>query len=139
MSAESPVVAAVVLLVLSVIAQGPEPGPAPVQARQRPPEEFACPRNDLTVYTGLVTRYERSLGRTTLRIRTDWDTTENVTLTHAGSDDASAWYRYMGKPFTAADWARIERSKGVLIAGIRAAAWVCADGKVMVDWGVRKE
>lgn len=126
MGAESNIVAAAVFLALLV----------PNQTRQRSPEEFACPRNDLTVYTGVVTRYERRLGRTTLRISTDWDTTEDVTLTHAGTDDASALYRYMGKPFTAADWARIEQSKGVLRTGTRAAAWVCADGKVMVDWGV---
>lgn len=138
MSAESSVATAV-LLVLLVIGPGREAGPVPSQARQRAPEEFACPRNDLTVYTGLVTRYERANGRTTLRIRTDWDTTEDVTLTHAGTDDASAFYRYLGKPFTAADWVRIEQSKGVLRAGIRAAAWVCTDGKVMVDWGVPKE
>lgn len=139
MRTEPSVVAAAVLLVLMGIGAGREANAAPSQARQRPPEEFTCPRNDLTVYTGLVTRYERARGRTTLRIRTDWDTTENVTLTHAGSDDASASYRYMGKPFTAADWVRIERSKGVLRAGTRAAAWVCTDGKVMVDWGVPKE
>ena len=139
MSAESPVVIAAVLLVLSVTGPGREASPVPSQTRQRSPEEFACLRNDLTVYTGVVARYERRVGRTTLRIRTDWDTTEDVTLTHAGTDDASASYRYMGKPFTAADWARIERSRGVLRAGVRAAAWVCADGKVMVDWGVRKE
>ena len=136
MNAESAVNVAAILLVLSVTAPGREASPAHSQTRQRPPEEFACPRNDLTVYTGVVTRYERRLGRTTLRISTDWDTTEDVTLTHAGTDDASALYRYMGKPFTASDWARIEQSKGVLRTGTRAAAWVCADGKVMVDWGV---
>lgn len=136
MSAESNIAAAAVLLVLLVMGSGGEASPAPEQTRQRSPEAFACPRNDLTVYTGVVTRYERQLGRTTLRISTDWDTTEDVTLTHAGTDDASASYRYMGKPFTASDWARIEQSKGVLRTGIRAAAWVCTDGKVMVDWGV---
>ena len=41
-----------------------------------------------------------------------------------------------GAPFTGADWSRIESRKGVLRAGTRAAAWVCSDGKVMVDWGV---
>lgn len=135
----STVVAGSLLLLLLVTGPGPGANSLPDQTRQRAPEGFTCARNDLTVYTGVVTLYQRLRGRTTLRIRTDSDTTENVTLTHAGTDDPSASFRYKGKPFTAADWVRIERSKGVLRIGTRAAAWVCSDGKVMVDWGVRKE
>ena len=132
-------VAATGLLALSVAASGQERRRAPEQSRQQPPEGFACARNDLTVYTGVVSRYQRARGRTTLRIRTDWETTEMVTVTHRGTDDPSASFRYRGNPFTAEDWMRIEKSRGVLRSGLRAAAWVCADGKVLVDWGAPKE
>ena len=139
MNTFSSVVAATVLFVLAIPANGQERRRVPEQSRQRTPEGFACERNDLTVYTGVVSRYRRERGRTTIRVRTDWETTENVTVTHQGTDDPSASFRYMGNPFTARDWAQIEKSRGVLRPGLRAAAWVCADGKVLVDWGARKE
>ena len=106
------------------------------ESRQRAPQTFACDRNNLTSYTGVVTNYQRRVGETTLRIRTDADTNEQVSLKHPGSDDPSALFRMLGEPFTAADWNKIESRKGVLRAGTRAAAWVCSDGRVMVDWGV---
>ena len=104
--------------------------------RLRAPESFACDRNNLTVYTGVVISYQRRAGTTTLRIRTDEDTTERVSLTHPGSDDPSRFFRLRGEPFAPADWSRIESRKGVLRARTRAAAWVCSDGRVLVDWGV---
>ena len=106
------------------------------ESRQRAPQTFACDRNNLTVYTGVVRTYQRRTGSTTLQIRTDFDTTEQVTVRHPGTDDPSAHFRMLGEPFTAADWNRIESGKGVLRAGTRAAAWVCSDGRVLVDWGV---
>ena len=105
------------------------------QGRQRAPETFACDRNNLTVYTGVVINYQRRVGTTTLRIRTDEGTTEQVSVKHSGTDDPSAHFRVSSEPFTAADWSRIESKKGVLRAGTRAAAWVCSDGGVMIDWG----
>lgn len=108
----------------------------PQASRQRAPETFACDRNNLTVHTGVVTSYQRRTGTTTLRIRTDADTTERVSLTHPGTDDPSRFFRMLGEPFMPADWSRIEERKGVLRKGTRAAAWVCSDGRVMVDWGV---
>jgi hypothetical protein len=107
--------------------------------RQRPLAEFSCDPNQLTSYTGVVVRYTRETGRTRLTIKTDWDTTESVTLTHPGSNDPSALFKYEGQPFTAADWPRIERTTGVLIPGTRATAWVCSDGRTMVDWATRRE
>lgn len=107
--------------------------------RQRPLAGFTCAPDALTSYTGVVVRYTRQTGTTTLRIKTDWDTVEEVALKHPGTDDPSALFRMTGAPFTAADWARIERSKGVLVPGTRASAWVCSDGQVMVDWGVASE
>jgi len=109
------------------------------QSRQRPPEGFTCVPNDLTSYTGVVVRYQRERERTTLRIRTDWETTEDVTVTHAGASDAAAFFRYEGRPFAAKDWERIESSTGVPRPSTRATAWVCKDGKVLVDWAVPKE
>lgn len=108
-------------------------------ARQRPPASFSCPTNNLTSYTGVVLRCTRGAGKTTLRIRTDWDTTEDVTLAHPGTDDPSPLFQMNGAPFIAADWARIEQRPGVLRDGTRAAAWVCSDGQVMVDWNVPRE
>jgi hypothetical protein len=110
-------------------------GAAQSRGRQRAPEAFACDRNNLTVYTGVVSSYQRRVGTTTLRIRTDEDTTEQVSVKHPGTDDPSAHFRMMTEPFTPADWSRIESKKGVLRAGTRAAAWVCSDGGVMIDWG----
>ena len=106
------------------------------KGRQRAPESFACDRNNLTVYTGVVTSYQRRVGTTTLRIHTDEDTTEQVSLSHPGTDDPSRFFRMMSEPFTPADWNTIEERKGVLRKGTRAAAWVCSTGRVMVDWGV---
>jgi hypothetical protein len=120
------------LLLVPAIAYGL---PAQRAGRQRAPESFTCDRNDLTVYTGVVVDYRRRTGTTTLRIHTDEDTTERVSLAHPGSDDPSRFFRMMGEPFTPADWSRIESRKGVLRAGTRAAAWVCSDGRAMVDWG----
>ena len=115
-------------------------GHAQEPARQRPAESFACSRDNLTVYTGVVIEYRRAMGQTTLGIRTDWDTTERVTLKHPGTDDPSAFFRLAGRPFNpASDWTQIEQRKGVVRPGARASAWACSDGKVMVDWGVPKE
>jgi hypothetical protein len=125
-------------LVAALCLAAPAVGAAQAQreSRQRAPDTFACDRNNLTVYTGVVRTYQRRAGSTTLQIRTDFDTTEQVTLRHPGTDDPSAQFRMLGEPFTAADWNRIEVKKGVLRDGTRAAAWVCSDGRVLVDWGV---
>lgn len=128
----------VLAFVVALIAVGTV-GAAAQAGRQRAPQTFACDPNHLTSYTGVVVRYTRQVGSTTLRIKTDEDTTETVTVKHPGTDDPSSLFRYQTEPFTAAHWARIERSKGVLLPNTRAAAWVCDDGQVMVDWGVRSD
>ena len=112
---------------------------AAAQSRQRAPEAFACAPNDLTAYTGVVVSYQRDAGRTTLRIRTDWDTNEAVTVKHPDAADPAAFFRYAGRPFAATDWERIESSPGVVRPNTRATAWVCSDGKVLIDWAVPKE
>jgi hypothetical protein len=130
----------VALATLACVAAPDElPDQRAAQPRQRPPEAFACAPNDLTAYTGVVVRYQRDRERTTLGIRTDWDTNEDVTVAHPGAADAAAFFRYAGRPFTAADWERIESSPGVLRPSTRATAWVCSDGKVLIDWAAPKE
>jgi hypothetical protein len=106
----------------------------PERTRQRPPAVLPCSPNELTSYTGKVVGYGRQVGRTTLRIRTDWDTVERVTLTHPGTDDPSAKFMMGGAAFDAGDWPLIERAKGVLRTGVRATAWVCSNGETVVDW-----
>lgn len=113
-------------------------GPALAQqdgSRQRPPVDNACPPNHLTLYGGSVRAYRRHTGRTEIRIRTDWDTTETVVLVHPGTDDPSRWFLIDRRPFQSADWPRIEKAPGQLRDGMRAAAWVCDDGRnALVDW-----
>jgi hypothetical protein len=135
-------VAIVIAIATLAVASAPAGGQARQAggpSRQRPPDGFACAANDLTAYTGVVVRYERERERTTLRIRTDWDTTEDVAVPHHGGADAAASFRYASRPFTAKDWQRIESSPGMLRPSTRATAWVCKDGQVLVDWAVPKE
>jgi hypothetical protein len=123
------------LLILHGLAASARAGQrSPERTRQRPPAVLPCSTNELTSYTGKVIGYGRQVGRTTLRIRTDWDTLERVTLTHPGTDDPSAKFMIGGAAFDADDWSLIERSKGVLRTGVRATAWVCSNGETVVDW-----
>ncbi len=120
------------LLALQGWAQTP---PEPSAVRVRPPSELECPRNQLTLYGGRVQRYHRGRGQTSITIHTDWDTTETVTLRHTGRPDASRWFLLQGEAFKPGDWPRIESSPGRLRAGMRAAAWVCDDGRnATIDW-----
>jgi hypothetical protein len=100
------------------------------------PSAVSCDANQLTSYFGKVTGYKRGKTSTWLRIATDYDTVEEVSVPNGGAKDASAHYLYAGRAFTAKDWARIESMPGVLRAGTRATAWVCSDGKTppLVDW-----
>ncbi|HEX8155419.1 MAG TPA: rhodanese-like domain-containing protein, partial [Thermoanaerobaculia bacterium] len=117
----------------------PPPPPIPSEqltqplrgGRLMPPAEIRCKADDVTVYNGRVISYSRTASRTTLKIRTDYDTTEVATIK---SSDPSRFFLMMRKPFTAADWKRIEVRKGVLRPGMRAHAWVCTDGRTLIDW-----
>jgi hypothetical protein len=102
-----------------------------------PPPALECDRNDLTSYDGRVIAYRRRRGSTFLRIRTNFDTTEEVTIRHPATDDPSKFYLLNGQPFTKSDWRRIERRTKVLIKGMRANVWVCRDKPAIqpvVDW-----
>lgn len=102
--------------------------------RLAPPAGVSCDRNKLTSYAGKVTKYRRQRGKTTLVMHTSADTIETVVVKHPRSSDPSRWYLIGGVPFTAADWNRIERRKGVLKPGTSAVAWVCTGGPTIVDW-----
>lgn len=109
----------------------------PPQGRVMPPVELKCDRNDLTLYDGRILAYRRRVGKTFLRIRTNFDTTEEVTVRHRGTDDPSKFYLLNGQRFVKSDWRRIEKRKGVLKAGMRANVWVCSDNpsiQPVVDW-----
>jgi hypothetical protein len=102
-----------------------------------PPSNLKCDRSELTSYDGRVTAYRRRKGSTFLRIRTNSDTTEEVTIRHPATDDPSAFYLLKGESFTKSDWRLIERRKGVLRPGMRANVWVCRDNpsvQPVVDW-----
>ena len=122
--------AALLLVLLSLIDVQPRSAD-----RLAPPAVVTCPRNNLTSFTGRVTRWTRTLGETNLTIYTDWDTSETVTLKHPGTDEASKWFLLNANAFQSSDWAQIEVSKGKLKSRMRATAWVCDDGRQpIVDW-----
>ncbi|MEJ6000970.1 hypothetical protein [Paucibacter soli] len=113
----------------------------PSGGRLRPPEAVPCPRDQLTLFSGVVQKYRRAAGHTVLRIRTDAGTTEVLTVKHPATAPVSSWFLMEGRKFEPQDWARIEQSPGRLRAGMRAAAWVCgSDGSnPIIDWNPPRE
>jgi hypothetical protein len=129
--------AILLLAVLTVSATGVTVYPQEPGGRIGPPSGLKCDRSDLTLYDGKVLTYRRRKGSTLLRIRTSFDTTEEVTLRHPGTDDPSEFYLINGEPFTKNDWRRIEKRKTVLKPGMRANVWVCRGNpsiQPVVDW-----
>jgi hypothetical protein len=127
----------VVALSVSVAGMAHVPRQPQQRGRVMPLPGLKCDRNDLTLYDGRVIAYRRRSGSTFLRIRTNFDTTEEVTLRHPATDDPSKFYLLNGQPFTKNDWRRIERRRKVLITGMRANIWVCRDNPTIqpvVDW-----
>ena len=107
------------------------------RGRLMPPTVLKCDRSDLTSYDGKVLAYRRRWGSTYLRIRTNFDTTENVTIRHPRTDDPSEFYLINGQPFAGNDWRRIEKRRKVLKPGMRANVWVCRGNpkiQPVVDW-----
>jgi rhodanese-related sulfurtransferase len=112
-----------------------DPAAAPdLGGRLAPPASVSCKRDDLTVYAGSVRSYQRQKDKTTITIATTAGTVERVTLRHTGSPDASRFYLVNGTPFTQLDWNRIESKKDELRPEMGARAWVCTDGRIIVDW-----
>ena len=107
------------------------------ERRIGPPAALRCDRSDVTLYDGRVFTYRRRQGKTFLRVRTSFDTTEEVHIIHPSTDDPSRFYLINGEAFTHEDWKRIERRKGVLKNGMHANIWVCRDNpsiQPVVDW-----
>ncbi|MDQ3650309.1 MAG: hypothetical protein M3458_08580 [Acidobacteriota bacterium] len=103
--------------------------------RIAPPHLIKCPRNNLTSYNGKVILYRRQPGRTVIRVRTDWETNEQVVIKYARNANPTNWFLLKGEPFAAADWRRIEVTKNRLRPEMRANIWVCDDGtNPVVDW-----
>jgi len=103
--------------------------------RVRPPESLTCSRDHLTSFQGSVLEYQRGKQDLTLRIRTDEDTTERVTLKWEAAQKPETWFLLRGAAFKAEDWKLIETAPGKLRADMRVIAWVCDDGsKSIVDW-----
>lgn len=129
--------AILVLAMLTISGTGVAVQPQEPRGRIMPPSGLKCDRNDLTVYDGKVLTYRRRKGSTLLRIRTNFDTTEAVTIRHPGTDDPSEFYLLNAEPFTRSDWRRIEKRKKFLKAGMRANVWVCRGNPAIqpvVDW-----
>ena len=107
------------------------------RGRTMPPPQLKCDRNDLTLYDGKVVLYVRRKGSTFLRIRTNFDTTENVTIRHPRTSDPSKFFKINGETFSKSDWRRIETRSMVLRSGVRANVWVCRGNpsiQPVVDW-----
>lgn len=98
------------------------------RGRYMPPPAVGCDRNNLTSYTGKVTRYSRKGGSINLTIHTDEDTVESVAL--AEGDKILINAREMKDE----DWGQVEEREGQLKAGMRATAWICQGGRPVLDW-----
>jgi hypothetical protein len=109
--------------------------PVFAQGRLRPPTFVTCDRNALTSFTGRVTELKRGDRTTELRIATDDDTRESLTLRHLKGEANRLMYRG-GRPFTEADWSQVATPDGVK-PGVRATAWVCSgDANPIIDWEI---
>ncbi|MBV9958887.1 MAG: hypothetical protein JO360_10715 [Acidobacteria bacterium] len=103
--------------------------------RVLPPAAVTCDRNHLTIYPGMVLSYTRRADRIVVRIRTDYDTTETVTLRYTRGSSPARWFLLNGEKFERGDWSKIEAAKGKLHPNMRVRAWVCDDGnKPVLDW-----
>ena len=98
------------------------------RGRYMPPAAVSCSRDDLTSYTGEVTRYSRKDGAIHLTLTTDEQTVENVSLRPGDKVLLNA------EPMKPEDWKQVEDKEGKLKAGMRATVWVCRGGRPVLDW-----
>jgi hypothetical protein len=112
---------------------------AMAQERVRPPENLPCSRDQLTSYTGAVQKYERADARISVTIRTDWDTTESVTVKLAKGESAAKRFLWRGGPFREEHWKQIEEPGRKPRPGVRVTAWVCTSGAAVLDWQPPRE
>lgn len=120
------------------VAQGREPrrqdSPS-ASPRIAPPGGLKCPRSHLTSYIGKIIAFRRQPGRTVIRVRTDWETTEQVVLRYAKNESPVKWFQLNGGNFGEDDWRLIESGRNQLRPGVRANIWGCDDGSnPVVDW-----
>jgi rhodanese-related sulfurtransferase len=96
----------------------------PQSGRVMPPAAVKCNRSDVTSYNGRVELFRKAAKSTTIRIATEWATTETVTA-------VKPVYLVDGKPMKTADWKRAGIGQGG-----RANVWVCRTGtfEPVIDW-----
>jgi hypothetical protein len=124
-----PSVAFLLLIVLAPVPQQSRTG------RLRPPEAVTCDRNKLTAFSGVVTAWSRNDSAASLRMSTDADTRESFTIRFEKGTPQEKWFLRAGEVFRPEDWAKIEKSPGVIRPGIQATVWVCEGGvNPIVDW-----
>jgi hypothetical protein len=103
--------------------------------RPRPPASLTCTRDHLTAYQGRVLDYKRGPQEITVRILTDEDTNESVSLKWTAAEKPETWLLLRGAPFKSDDWKLIESGPGKLNDGMQIIAWVCDNGsKPVLDW-----
>ncbi len=112
----------VILLVLAAIPSIAQRG------RYMPPPAVGCDRNNLTSYTGEVTRYSRKDGKIRLTLKTDEDTIETVSFNRGDKILLNA------REMKQEDWKQVEEKEGRLKTGMRATAWICHGGRPVLDW-----
>ena len=123
-------------LLISGCGQAEEQNTRANAERIAPLSAVSCDRNLLTSYFGVVSDYRRDANETWLKISTDYDTVEEVSIDHPGQQNAITQFRLWGEPFGESDWAIIETAPGKIIPGMRVTAWVCDDGRTpaLIDW-----
>jgi hypothetical protein len=98
-----------------------------------PPPAVDCDRNELTSYTGKVTRYARQPDRISLTLETDDDTVETVSLRPGDKILLNA------REMTKGDWKLVEEKEGKLRPRMRATVWICRGGRPVLDWQPPKQ
>ena len=98
------------------------------RGRYMPPPAVQCDRNQLTSYTGEVTRYTRQAGKISMKLKTDEQIVQAVSL--RPDDKLLLNAREMQKD----DWKLVEVREGKLRPGMRATVWFCRGGRPVLDW-----
>ncbi len=103
------------------------------QGRYMPPPAVGCDRNQLTSYTGKVTRYTRQADKISLTLKTDDETVESISLRPGDKILLDA------HQMTKDDWKLVEEKEGKLRPRMRATVWICRGGRPVLDWQPAKQ
>lgn len=100
-----------------------------------PPAEWNCAHDQLTSYSGIVSRYSRMPGALEMTVSTDRGTEESISIVKT-SGDFRLYFLLFSRAFREENWPVIETEAGRLQPGVRATVWVCLDGVTppLVDW-----